>query len=186
MTRPTRMFGAAFRSDPQMPQASTRNTRSEGPGVGSGYSTMSKVFFSFSTAARIAHLSQFDHRTTIDVENGAGDERRFVGSEEQRRVRDVVDMTMTFDELCLFVMVPEDAVVAQPRPELVGEDAARSDRIDAYVVLAAAAGEVDDEPFHRGLRGLIRRRGCAAHLGQLIAPDAHPRGERSDRNRGTG
>ena len=42
--------------------------------------------------------------------------------------------------------------------ELVGEDATRPDAVDADIVLAAATGEVDDEAFHRGLRGLIGRR----------------------------
>src|SRR5687768_6819063 len=99
---------------------------------------MSKVFCSLSTAARMnvpfgrTWLSEFDHRATVDIEHGAGDEGRLVGGEEQRGVGDVVDMTVALDQLCLFVVIPEDALVAQPRTELVGENAAGTDGVDAH------------------------------------------------------
>ena len=60
------------------------------------------------------------------------------------------------------------------------------DAVDAHVVFAAATGEMHDEPFHRRLRRLIRRGRRATHLGQLVAPDAHPRRERCDRDRRAG
>ena len=85
------------------------------PGAGSGCSTMSKVFCSLSTAARMRTLSEFDDGAAVDVEHGAGDEGRFVGREEQRRVGDVIGVAVTLDELRLFVVIPEDAVLAQPR-----------------------------------------------------------------------